>query len=680
MPKDDSWIFGGDPFDVSEHVVLGEKPAAEAPPEAVLTAGVIKSALNGETALFDVLPGIGKTRSIPTLATETEIPTSVFTNLRDNYNQIKQWGAQIGVPVVKAPTRALCPTLRDDSPQYPANQIAQDARAARDAGWPPSTIHQEFDLPCDHNGHSCPYLEKVDQIYSENPRFIVGHYTQAHNPTYVEDRVVVLDERCYDAYLQQIQNPISKANKYVEGLDEFPFTVARRPGPGERQEQQRALERLAEEGLDPAEHSDNVGAFHAKAPLTAYAIYGAKRMENGLHVVETPDGRRLVFDDLGQTPVRLFDPPEFAKAEAVLALDATPCVSQWEQILGNDVKHYRLFNDRQRNRYLRDEGYQFRQLNTYVWPVSGGNVSLAKCEAYLREIRLEHGQRPDLITSKALLERLKAEGLSGLWREDLHYNALRGKNSIQDSELLVVLGSPGRGDRYYQYQAALHGECAAPATDDNGERLSGHELDYQSDVANDVLESTRRGEVFQAAMRAGRTPDTKATVYIATGMVPEWLSTSVLGKHNSDGSFDSCLKTWTDAEEAVITFLQKQDGVSGNQIANKIGFATSTVRDTLRKLRDEDLIEKQGARRGATWHAKNLSNLNAAGEVDLTPAKPLTTIDETPSEEPYMGSSSITPLLHRGRGTEPFGYPHWMKAVRHRARRRRHAERLDRAY
>jgi len=42
---------------MSNHRVLGQKRTAEASPVAVLTSGIIDAALEGETALFDVLPG-----------------------------------------------------------------------------------------------------------------------------------------------------------------------------------------------------------------------------------------------------------------------------------------------------------------------------------------------------------------------------------------------------------------------------------------------------------------------------------------------------------------------------------------------------------------------------------------------------------------------------------------------
>jgi len=663
-----------------DYTVLAEKRTADASPEAVLNAGIIRAALDGETALFDVLPGVGKSRSIPTLAKETEMPISVFTNLEDNYNQFKRWGNQEDVNVEKIPTRKLCPPLRDDDPAYPDDPDAREARAARNAGWPPSVIHRELNPPCQKGSSECPYREKTRKIDLDGSTVLVGHYTLAHNPAYVKDRVVVLDESCFDSFREEIRNPKARADEFVATLDSFPFDEVRRPEAGEEQKRAEALQQLEQLGLDPSDHSDLAGEFHAKAPLAAHAIYVADRLDNGLYLAQHED-QTVVFASPYEGSLQLLDPPALSNAEAVLALDATPCLSNWERIFGEDLEHYRLFDDEQRNRYLRRRGYEFRKLHNYVWPVSDAEVSLAKCEAYIREIQHEHGRRPDLITSKSLRMALDDRGVSHLWRHDLHFGDLRGKNDLKDSELLVVLGSPGRPDHYYQYIAAFHGECAERATDETGEQVSGHDLDFQSHVANDNLETTRRGEVFQAAMRAGRNENTEATVYIATGMVPEWLSTTSVGQEQPNSTFDACIRTRSEGERYVVSVLRNEDDISGGEVARRADLAGSTAREILRDLQDDDVIEKTGSRKGARWHNAGLDRLNAAGDVDLTPVSSTKFIDGITLEDYYKGISSKKPLLpHGGKVTVPFGYPPWMKEIRHRARKRRHSERLRRAY
>lgn len=233
----------------------------------------------------------------------------------------------------KLPTRDLCPTLRDENSAYPDDSAAQEARKACDAGWPTSRIHREFDLPCQREEHACPYRQRVAEIDPNGPTPLVGHFTQAYNPAYVEGRVVIIDEACFDNFVHEIKNPIRKAEEFIATLEEFPFEDVRRPEIGEERKRADALEALEEQGLDPAELSGSVGEFHAKAPFVAYAIDGADQMESRLHIAELPSGRTAVFDNLlsGDDDeggsVWILDPLDFSKAEAVIALDAIPCIS-----------------------------------------------------------------------------------------------------------------------------------------------------------------------------------------------------------------------------------------------------------------------------------------------------------------------------------------------------------------
>jgi hypothetical protein len=183
----------------------------------------------------------------------------------------------------------------------------------------------------------------------------VGHYTLAHNPAYVKDRVVVLDESCFDSFREEIRNPKARADEFVATLDSFPFDEVRRPEAGEEQKRAEALQQLEQLGLDPSDHSDSAGEFHAKAPLAAHANYVADRLDNGLYLAQHED-QTVVFASPYEGSLQLLDPPALSNAEAVLALDATPCLSNWERIFGEDLEHYRLFDDEQRNRYLRRRG------------------------------------------------------------------------------------------------------------------------------------------------------------------------------------------------------------------------------------------------------------------------------------------------------------------------------------
>lgn len=675
-------LFNTSKGGLQPEVLFNRQTGSERPRE-VLKFGITEAALNGETALFDVLPGIGKSRSIPKVA--DTMPVTILTNLTGNYDQYEDWGEKDGVEVEKLPTRELCPTLRNENPEFTDDSVAQEARAASNAGWSPTDIHREFNLPCNQWGNPCPYHERANKIDPDGLDPLVGNYVQAYNPAYIENRTVVVDEDAFNEYYETIEYPAKEAQKFIDTLDDFPLDNLR-PLDKQKKLRKEVLLELESIGLEPSDHLDSVGDFNAKAPLITYAICGAEELDNGLKYTELPGNRTAVFEKLYETEgseyddgtpeMWLLDLPDLSVAKNIIGLDATPCHSKWEQILGEGYSYYRLFDDEGRNRYLSQNGYEFIQLNNHAWPSQGGNLKLGKYEAHLREVYQEHGEGPDLITSINAIEDLKERGLDHLWNDQMHYGKVRGRNEFEGSELLVVLGSPSRSDEFYQYLAGLFGESAKRVEDAYGTHRS-----FGNSVADDLLDTLRRGGVFQAAMRAGRDDDAKATVYIATGLVPDWLETRKVGKMNANGTFDACNTTRTPNQKAVIEAMQGEKEMSAGDIIEESGVKRKTVGGIRRKLQDRDLIEKVGKNKQATYSDIGLETLNIAGEVDLSPIN--SSIPQNPLVGNRNGIQGIGDLnnpkcLSRDPSELPPGqrYPDWMRDTMHRARQRRRKEQL----
>ena len=659
---------------MSKFDILDNRHSAGIRPREVLKHGITDAILNGETALFDVLPGLGKSRSVA-IAAKAYIPISVFTNLEDNYDQFEEWCRESGVPFEKFPVSDKdCPTLRGD---YSDHTTAKTAIDAYGNGWSASVIHQEFDLPCQQDG-VCEYMEKVKSIDVNCSGILAGHYTQAYVEPYVKDRVVVLDEDAFERFYETIQYPVQKAQEFIDTLDDFPFDEARRPEPGEEERREKALNRLREVGLEPKEHPDSIGEFHAKAPLLAYAIYGAERLDNGLNYLELPGDRTAVFDSLhpkqennhndGSPTIWLLDPPDLSEAEAVIGLDATPCIPKWERILGEDFSHYRLFDDDGRNQYLRNQGYEFVQLNGHAWPAQGGRLSIPKCEAYLREVYRKHGERPDLITSIDVRTQLEENELANLWNRDLHFGDLRGKNHLKDSELLVVLGSPSRSDDYIHHLTALFGESATRKQGTQGPTLS-----YGNPTADAILDTTRRGGVFQAIMRAGREEGAEATIYIATGLVPDWLETEKAWSPRPNAPPDACTRIRSPGEREVIKALRGATEVTTTDITEKVSISRRMVKKHRQSLRDAGLIEKKGKTKGAKYSDDGLGTINIAGEVDLSFSGTMPLKGSIRGKFPNKSRSSALGELPNN---QPGGYPDWMRDVQRRFHERKEREQM----
>lgn len=208
-------------------------------PRDALRYGITDAALNGETALFDIVPGIGKSRSIPKIANGTKKPFTYLTNLEENYGQAKGWAGEDGAESKILPTRDLCPTLRPDNPAYPDDTEAQKARSALGNNWSVSDVHGKFDLPCQRDEETCPYCERVAEVDADGLQMLIGHYSQGFNPAYVDDRVVVIDENPFDTFYEVIEYPAKKAQKYIDTLDDFPFNEVRRPEIGEEEKRKK---------------------------------------------------------------------------------------------------------------------------------------------------------------------------------------------------------------------------------------------------------------------------------------------------------------------------------------------------------------------------------------------------------------------------------------------------------
>ena len=653
----------------------------------------------GQVALIEAPPGIGKTQTASRLAEKLHKPMTILTKLTRNQEQHVGRAKQIGVPAALAPSHSDCPCL-GRNPKYPNDPQAEKAReAVYDWGWPVHHVHDAFDMPCERGSEDCGYQEQKDvagQIRRKPNGVLVGNPKQAYNPQNVSaqsniSRIGVFDEPAFESFVDRFSTkqgtaPNEIAQEYVDTLGNFPISDISDVDRLDDATRQRALKRLESNGLEPADHRHSVGEFHAKAPLVTYALLAAKPAGDGKHeVTDIPGGRRAVLRDErgGSAKLTILDVPDLSGFDAVIALDATPCLPEWRAVLGNDIKHYRLLSDDDRNRYLWvDEAYEFVQLHNHIWPASSGNnVNYEKAEAYLREIRLEHGKRPDLVTSKNAIDELNRRGLDNLWDRDMHFGDLRSRNEFRDSDLLVVLGSPSRSDDQIKHNAYLLGGDPEMATDNNGNTLRGKKRNFQDKIANDVARNIHRDTVFQAAMRAGRKENVEATVYIATGMIPEWLETKKVGEltQAAPPTFDACHRTRTDVERAIIEAVRGANGIKMGEWQTK---ATDRLdrddgeppihRDTIRKRRDE--LEKGGHlnRRGRKYIDTGIDEVNPVGEVDLTPVKGRT------GSIPYYGSNTgVTQIIaDKPPEGEPY-WPHWKYDLDRWAERERKRNQLQ---
>ena len=125
-------------------------------------------------------------------------------------------------------------------------------------------------------------------------------------------------------------------------------------------------------------------------------------------------------------------------------------------------------------------------------------------------------------------------------------------------------------------------------------------------VGNEVHERRCGSEVLQSVFRFGR-EGRGARVYVKTGVLPGWVPTE-----EADG-----VRSRSKAEKAVIEALPQNGELTVSEITQRVDYTMDTVRKKLRKLQEENVVEKQGTKKGTRWKTNGLSDLDKEFAVDI---------------------------------------------------------------
>jgi hypothetical protein len=217
-----------------------------------------------------------------------------------------------------------------------------------------------------------------------------------------------------------------------------------------------------------------------------------------------------------------------------------------------------------------------------------------------------HETAPGVITTKSAAERLFEEPPSEPFidiqqvtdrtTDVKHYGALRSSNDFTGTEVGIVLGSPHPGDRPLQITAALEGYTAV--RDDEGK---GTDLDYGI-PDRPFLRHYREHKIAQAVLRFGRT--TAATVYIHTGVLPEWLAEMV-----TVGPETVVINERSEGQRGVIRALLTEGPGTAAEIAKRkeVVIGKKQTRDWLKRLRSEGYVSRDDSQ-PYTWAADGLAD------------------------------------------------------------------------
>jgi hypothetical protein len=602
----------------------------------------IETQLDDEQAppvIIDGLPTIGKTRHAKEIAFGLDVSAAILTHRYETRDQHLGLAAEHQKTVVEVPTLDRdCPTRRGEY----GSDWAERINDYRLRGASPTYLHYYLQdvLPCMQDG-DCPYLARWDAV--EAADVIVGGPAHAALDRVVDDRVVIFDEDPGTAYRTEFDaNQLSTAiSTFLSKNDDLPIDnhfglIGAATNEGMEAIRDAIRDELSDDTsiARPTEAVDDDDG-HAEAPTAVLAMLelggpiigdtapteydwdDQLREEAGLDYVELPDGSQVVYDH-AESRVVIRRPPTLDAARAVVGLDGTPVEELWRGRLGVDeIVSWRILCDDCRARYLRDViGYEFVQTTSHVKPYSSGEYVNRRGDfGVIEAVANRHDTTPGVITTKSAAERLFEEPSSEPFidiervtdqiADVKHYGALRSSNDFTGTEVGIVLGSPHPGDRPLQITAALEGYTAV-----RGDEGKGTDLEYGI-PERPFLRHYREHKIAQAVLRFGRT--TAATVYIHTGVLPEWLSEMV-----TVGPEAVTIEERSEGQRGVIRALLDEGPGTAAEIANREGVSIGEkqTRDWLKRLRSEGYVSRDDTQ-PYTWDANGLADAPHTAHVRL---------------------------------------------------------------
>ncbi|WP_246988416.1 hypothetical protein [Halorientalis marina] len=598
--------------------------------------------------MVDAIPTIGKTSAAAQFAAELcegerDTKLTYLTHRTANREQFEEMIRQhvsdgsvtdmVHLPVLEDD----CPTARGDHGSGWQSRLI----SLRDQGLSPASLHrnQKIGLPC--GGTECPYLDWWTN--DESSDVFIGHLSHAYVPEIVDERVVIIDEDPGDAFqtrfsaseLHQLVGQFLKRDDDlpVKDLDSLKLLRQDESTFGDARE---TIHEYASD-VDPFDLGGDIvqsGHGHVDAALVVQALLeptvdekegleeGSETyrvvLENDVEHIHLADSVVVAYDpQSGELALR--NSPDFSRTAALVGLDGTPTPELWKGRLGVDkLSHVQVLCDECRQKYLSDVlGYQLIQTSSYVKPYSGAQpkrISFEKDRGLLHEVQRRADSQVGLITTKGAKTRLLSyEDENDVAIPDElvgHYRNIKGSNEFEGDEVQigVIIGSPHPGPDELRLLAGLNGDIFD--TEVVEETRDGHHYSRREPVseAEPYLNHVRENSVAQAILRFGRQDG--ATVFVHTSAVPEWMH--AICKSAS-------VEPRPDGEQAVLRTLESGEEASTGEIADHTPFSTDTVRNQLKELEEQQVVDRQGDQHRIIWKATDsLRRVSPTARVKLS--------------------------------------------------------------
>jgi hypothetical protein len=602
-------------------------------------AEVIRRAYETKTnTLVNALPAMGKTHSAVKEAATTGTKVTILTTRgrEEQYEKISELCEEFGLDYEVLPSAyEECPILNGNMGEDKKDEVEDLIERFNIT---PRELHSIWDsLECQQNG-GCP-CESGWEKNSDEYDVLIGHYLHAYIGEVVNGRTIVFDEFPGDTYVQEVDNLQKNVGRFVDQkissavsngyLNSYNDVIIHR-NEGSLREIRYFSGCGSDELRDLSSIQGNGKPYHPYSPLATMGLYPLKDLGNGWKSAELGYGQ-VALKHEEDDKMHLLIPPDLEKAENVVALDGTPSALLWEKVLHTKFEQVQVLDDEERKRYVREvQGIEIVTVSKSLHPYfSGRYVKTEKDAALIKEIEEKHGQKPGVITSKVALEKLEDTD-ANFSDTSTYYGNVRGSNDLGDEDVVVILGSPEPGSKRVKKEAAIWGEDA---------EMKGRGLDKEYGFIGDKVHRRRcQSEVLQSVFRSGR-EGSGATVYVKTGALPDWVP-----MEEADG-----VKSRPESEKEVIEKLAQNGESTASEIAHMVDYAENTVREKLRYLHKEGVVEKKGRNRGTSWKPDGLSDVNKKFEVDVDPEKsdPHNIYNNTTSEEINWIPAGTTKVVER---------------------------------
>jgi hypothetical protein len=555
---------------------------------------------------------MGKSYHAVKWAESTGSPLTIFTSRRELYGQYEKWCEEQRLDYLVLPAfQHECETIGED------HRIEARIDDLYESGISGAEIHREAkryfgrDLPCQLDG-PCRYMEKRE-FNPEDYDVLIGHYLQAHNKDYLEDRYVAIDEFPGDSYFfEPTHNDATRAvSNYLKSENALPFEnwkdLHRRH---DNEEHEQVVSRWKED-IGFYSHRDTRVVlqqspnFHAHAPLLTRAAIEFDLLDNEWEYAQLGSGRVAVRSPEDEWTVLI--PPPFYAAESVVALDGTPTIAKWRMVLGGDwIEHEEVLESNEEKRaYLQEVlELKIKQTDAGAKPYqSGSHVNVDSDGALLESIHEKEGSRPAVITSKQAKERYESTDVQQHIEVAEHYGNLKGSNKFAETRLGVIIGSPHppEGEAVIRW-GAIDGRAVSREEDEDGNVMKGMNLNFGG-FGNALFGDVVEKEVLQAIMRFGRTPsdgEKGATVYVHTSRLPWWVE--------ADERLE--VNTWSKGMVEVVNAIRSSeewpDGEWKNgEIAVDTSVGDRQVGELMKELDEEGYVTHRRGGRGNAYHWSN---------------------------------------------------------------------------